>query len=438
MRSIAWRARVRIAALTAAALLCAGGCEGASAIEREVIGGPGGSAFRSTCSGDFVAGVYASAGAWITAIGLECAKFQAASGTFARPVWHKSFHGSSRDPHKTVLCAPDAFVSGIRFSFTREDTNPKYLDFIEITCTPVRGGPPATACLDTGEGCYHTHPNPAPTPGSFMFAPFSQHCPADEAAIGLRGRSGKYVDAIGLICGPRPVAAARGPLGKQRFATAKNDVDIYNEPVEPRGVIGMMRGGTTGAALLFALVTSTAAHAVDFPAQGGPGGTAFRSTCSGDFVVGVYIRAGAWASAIGLKCASFDAAQDRFRTPWNKAYHGGSRDPFKTAICPGERFVSGMRFGFTRDGSEPKYLDFVELFCKPVSGPAEPITICLDTGNGCWITPPNLPGGFIPRVKIHAPQNCPPGEAARGIVGRSGIYVDAVGVVCGRAPAKRA
>jgi hypothetical protein len=28
------------------------------------------------------------------------------------------------------------------------------------------------------------------------------------------------------------------------FATAKNDVDVYNRPVEPRKVIGMMRAGT--------------------------------------------------------------------------------------------------------------------------------------------------------------------------------------------------
>lgn len=191
-------------------------------------------------------------------------------------------------------------------------------------------------------------------------------------------------------------------------------------------------------AIALAFVAASAAHAVDFPAQGGAGGSAFRSTCSGDFVVGVYVRAGAWMSAIGLKCASFDAAQGRFKQPWNKAYHGGSRDPFKTAICPGERFVSGMRFGFTRDGSEPKYLDFVEVFCKPASGPGEHIAICLDSGHGCWHTPPNLPGGIAPRVKIHAPQNCPNGEATTGIVGRSGIYVDAVGLICRRAPAKRA
>ena len=47
---------------------------------------------------------------------------------------------------------------------------------------------------------------------------------------------------------PRP--AAKGPpirmLGKLRkTTTAKGDVDIYNSPIPPRRVIGMMRGGTS-------------------------------------------------------------------------------------------------------------------------------------------------------------------------------------------------
>lgn len=192
------------------------------------------------------------------------------------------------------------------------------------------------------------------------------------------------------------------------------------------------------ATLLTVLLAWSTAYTRDFPPQGGPGGSAFRSECSGDFVVGVYIQAGAWATAIGLKCASFNPAKGRFGEPWNKAFHGaGSRDPFKTALCPGQRFVSGMRFGFTRDGSEPKYLDFVEISCTPVSGRGETMTVCIDTGNGCWETPPNMPGGIMPHVKIHGPQICPQGEAVKGIIGRAGRYVDAVGLICRAAPMKR-
>jgi hypothetical protein len=35
-------------------------------------------------------------------------------------------------------------------------------------------------------------------------------------------------------------------MGRKNTVCAKNDVDIYNSPVEPRNVIGMMNGGTKG------------------------------------------------------------------------------------------------------------------------------------------------------------------------------------------------
>jgi hypothetical protein len=35
-------------------------------------------------------------------------------------------------------------------------------------------------------------------------------------------------------------------MGRNNTVCAKNNVDIYNSPVEPRNVIGMMNGGTKG------------------------------------------------------------------------------------------------------------------------------------------------------------------------------------------------
>jgi hypothetical protein len=50
----------------------------------------------------------------------------------------------------------------------------------------------------------------------------------------------------------KPTAAQNGQAsggGSGKMATAKNDVDIYNSPVEPRKVIGMMRGNSKAAVL---------------------------------------------------------------------------------------------------------------------------------------------------------------------------------------------
>jgi hypothetical protein len=35
-------------------------------------------------------------------------------------------------------------------------------------------------------------------------------------------------------------------IGRSNSGCAKNDVDVYDKPVEPRKVTGMMPGGTTG------------------------------------------------------------------------------------------------------------------------------------------------------------------------------------------------
>ena len=57
-------------------------------------------------------------------------------------------------------------------------------------------------CLHTGDQCWDRHPSPGPYNGwglSFRIA-----CPPGEAATGLIGRSGAYVDALGLKCEQKP------------------------------------------------------------------------------------------------------------------------------------------------------------------------------------------------------------------------------------------
>ena len=59
--------------------------------------------------------------------------------------------------------------------------------------------------------------------------------------------------------------------------------------------------------LLFVSIFVTAAvQATDLPLRGGPGGSPFRRECSGDFVVGIYVRSSDWVDAIGLKCGIFN------------------------------------------------------------------------------------------------------------------------------------
>jgi hypothetical protein len=172
----------------------------APATDLAVRGGPGGGHFRSECSGDFVVGIYVKSGAWIDAIGLKCASFNSAQGTFKRPPWNKAFHGGNGGGHQERVCPANSVVTEIRFGFTREGSKPKYLDFVALTCRKVNRERTITTvdCLATGDGCWTRHPS------SPAFLNYNQTCGDEEVAVGIHGRSGAYVDALGLICGPKP------------------------------------------------------------------------------------------------------------------------------------------------------------------------------------------------------------------------------------------
>ena len=175
------------------------------------------------------------------------------------------------------------------------------------------------------------------------------------------------------------------------------------------------------------------------PIQGGPGGSYFRSECSAaKYVIGIEIRHGSWVDAIRLICAGYTSAS---RIPPDvelpfQGQQGGTLTNAK-AICPSDSFVTGIKFGTTRDGDDPRYVDYVELTCSSISVWGIPplavfgqmgTFVCLPTGEGCWNQHPTA-------SSLHPfGQSCDLGDAATGIHGRSGIYVDALGLICGASP----
>ncbi len=194
----------------------------------------------------------------------------------------------------------------------------------------------------------------------------------------------------------------------------------------------LQNGDFKAAALICVLVASITmsvpAHATDLPVQGGPGGASFRTDCSGDFVTGVYVKSGNWIDAIGLKCSEFLPAQGAFKQPpWNKSYHGGQGGTLQEAsLCPANAVVTGMTIGFVYDKDykdKRKFVRYVKLVCTPL-GDGSLTHVCVHSGVGCETGP-------------LAEQNCPPGEAATGLQGRAGTYVDALGLICGPKPSKK-
>ena len=184
-------------------------------------------------------------------------------------------------------------------------------------------------------------------------------------------------------------------------------------------------------ALLLLLLAALAglprtANATILPIQGGPGGAYFRADCPvGQYVVGFSVRAGAWIDSIAALCAPYLPAQHKFgpRTV-TVPPHGGSGGAPQERYCQAGS-IRSIWFGYTRVNNirdDPQFVDDIDLTCvdpttKQVS------TGCIDTGAHC-----------TDHKFYFNPSECPAGEAATGIHGRSGDSLDALGLICGPEP----
>ena len=179
-------------------------------------------------------------------------------------------------------------------------------------------------------------------------------------------------------------------------------------------------------------VSSNVARATDVPIQGGPGGGAFRLACPGNmFMLGVALRSGAFVDAIRGNCLPFNG-KDYVTPPTFTNFTGGTGGALQQNGCSADRYMVAIKIGFTRDDNRPKYLDYVEMTCRVLTGYGGDNKVCLDTGNGCWDRHPS-PGPYN-GYGLAFTLNCPANQAATGLFGRSGAYVDAVGLICGPKP----
>jgi hypothetical protein len=156
-----------------------------------------------------------------------------------------------------------------------------------------------------------------------------------------------------------------------------------------------------------------------------------------DYVNSIIIHGGGWIDSVTVNCAAYSKNSHELLPGRNSLPpRGGPGGALAANACPAHTYVSGLRYGFTRDGNQPKFLDFVEFTCSPIpaagqaAGPQ--VTRCLDSGGGCWVRHPD-PGPYN-GFGLAFESRCAPDEAVSGLVGRSGSYVDALGAVCTARP----
>jgi uncharacterized protein YkwD len=152
--------------------------------------------------------------------------------------------------------------------------------------------------------------------------------------------------------------------------------------------------------------------ATEFMPVGSPGGGVFRNECPlGQFVIGARYRAGYWLDQISITCAPVDAA-GMTGPQWHGATFGGNGGGPNEKSCPPGSIIQRGMVGLHPDG----YVHFIDVVCRSTTSNA--------FGAGFRIGP-EAPffGNFY--------NFCPDGEAVIGIQGRAGLFVDAIGLICG-------
>ncbi len=171
-----FRRMVRICVLLAAT----GGAHAES--DLAATGGGGGSAFRERCAAPAVlTGIEVRSGDYVDALRPLCAD---ESGV-VEGEWHGGFGGGTR----RVLCPFDAPL--IWSMHVGIDAGRHVVNDLKLYCRSVSKPPMfAAARLGPADDLDTNHTSP--------------QCPGGQFAVGLHGREGIYIDALGLICAPAP------------------------------------------------------------------------------------------------------------------------------------------------------------------------------------------------------------------------------------------
>jgi hypothetical protein len=187
-------------------------------------------------------------------------------------------------------------------------------------------------------------------------------------------------------------------------------------------------------------VLSTSAMATDTPIIGGSGGNYFRTTCAaGSYLVGLKGYTGKWIDRIAHICAPWLPVKQAFESALLHGQFLGTSPggSFEQQTCRRDHAIVSWTFWNTvGDDNKRKFVSSIEGTCRRVIPPLA--THGLQFGDP--ETQKRLGYGGWGLVAIHGrpdgKSECPAGELAIGFHGRAGLFLDALGLICGPAPTK--
>lgn len=183
-----------LSALFGAALLFGSpfGAEPARATDLRAVGGSGGNDYRFEGNAPgYVVGFQGKMGAWIDQLQIVCAGWDANAVSLLQGEPSEAVGDSTGGEPGSELCPEGWAIVETAIQVQRE---PLVLHSVVFKCRPVSGG---------GEVVSRSFGSTEEI-GGFRVSAIVEACPEGEMMSGFHGRSGEYVDAFGMICGPSP------------------------------------------------------------------------------------------------------------------------------------------------------------------------------------------------------------------------------------------
>jgi Lamin Tail Domain len=181
---------------------------------------------------------------------------------------------------------------------------------------------------------------------------------------------------------------------------------------------------------------AAAAHADAYlPAMGGGGGGQYITPCpAGQNLGGFQLRTGDDVDAMRPACVASLGPTEISAPPVSTPWTGGPDGRERWVVCPASTpIVIGMRIEY--EGIDTITVNSIELFCGVAVAVAQPLpALPAAIFDGPKYVPSEGWGGIgidgEDARRGWQSQSCPPGQVAIGVHGKSGAWVDSMGLIC--------
>lgn len=279
---------------------------------READGGNGGAPFTQECArGEVVTGLRVRSGTYIDAVSIVCGRWNADAQVVEQSVQHP-FMGGGGGAIQELHCPAGRAMDAIRVNLVLDgEGHPRYVRLLGMACFSLTSTQPNYSTFgrwlrdeigrddvnDAGDG---------------------DVCPTGEVVVGIHGRSGAYVDALGLICDSRPF------LGRRNAETAPPpDVASPNAPDRSSGAVTEPGGYAPANPAGAEVGDQTSVVRPDHRLEPGFGSAELRSGFQPDPHTRSILAGGEIdASRLGNGCVGWIAQAPDYRVNWTSGSNG--------------------------------------------------------------------------------------------------------------------